>query len=179
MRGPTGTVLFRVALVVIALTGAGCSDDPPEPGGLPSNNPSPSSTSSSPTPATPEEQVEATMRAYFAEFNEAFKTGDVSDLRGYSTSGCPCRDSADRIEETVAEGGRFEGVHYEVRSIEVHDLEGQTALAEVIAEVPPYKIYDGAGKVSEDSKGGRLHTDYSLVQQDSGEWIIGNSMDLE
>ena len=74
MRGPTGTVLFRVALVVIALTGAGCSDDPPEAGGLPSNSPSPSSTSSSPTPATPEEQVEAAVRAYYAELTRAART---------------------------------------------------------------------------------------------------------
>ena len=179
MRGPTGTVLLGVALVAIALTGAGCTDDPPKAGRLPSDRPSPTSTSASQTPDTPEEQVEATMRAYFAEFNEAFKTGDVSELRDFSTSGCPCRDSADRIEKTVAGGGRYEGVQYDVRSIEVHDIEGQTALVEVIAKVPPYKIYDGAGKITEDSEGGRLHTDYSLVQQGSGEWIIGNSMDLE
>jgi len=179
MRGPTGTVLFRVALVVIALTGAGCSDDPPEAGGLPSNSPSPSTTSSSPTPATPEEQVEATMQAYFEETNKAFQTGDVRELKAMSTSGCPCRRSAESIEKTIKSGGRFEGLKYDVQSIKVHDIDGGTALAEVRADLAPYKVFNSDGDVTEDSPGGTLHTDFSLSRSESGTWIIGNSLNLE
>jgi hypothetical protein len=179
MRRPIGAVLQRMALVLAVLVAAGCSDDPPEAGRLPGDSPSPSSSSASRTPGTPEEQIEATMRAYFAAFNEAFKTGDVSHLTAFSVDGCPCRDSAERIERTHQSGGRYEGAAYKIESIKVHDIAGRSALAEVIATVGPYKIYNGDGEVTEDSQGGRLHTDYSLVQQESGNWVIGNSLDLE
>ena len=179
MRGPTGTVLLRCALVAALLAVPGCSDDPEKPGTLPTQSPSPSPTSTSASPDTSEEQIEATMQGYFAAFNSAFATGDVSELRDFSTSGCPCRDSAERIARTVDSGGRFEGAEYRVKSIKVHDVEGSTGLAEVVALVPPYKVFDGSGKVTENSEGGQLHTDYSLVRQSSGKWIIGNSLDLE
>jgi hypothetical protein len=178
MRGPTGPVLLGVALVAIALTGAGCSDDPPQAGRLPSDSPSPTSTSASPTPETPEEQVEATMRAYFAETNKAFQTGDVRKLKAMSTAGCPCRRAAESIEKTIKSGGRFEGLRYDVTSIEVHDVDGGSALAEVRADLPPYKVFDGDGDVTEDSPGGTLHTDFSLSRSESGRWIIGNSLNL-
>jgi len=179
MRGPTGTVLLRYALVAGLLMVPACSDDPEKPGTLPTRSQSPTPTSTSASPDTPEEQIEATMQDYFASFNRAFETGDVSELRDFSTNGCPCRDSADRIARTVDSGGRFEGAEYRVKTIRVHDVEGNTGLAEVVAVVPPYKVFDGSGKVTEDSDGGELHTDYSLVKQSSGDWIIGNTLDLE
>jgi hypothetical protein len=178
MRGPTGTVLVRCALVVGLLIVPGCTDDPEQPGTLSTRSPSPTPTTTSASPATPEEQIEATMQDYFASTNEAFTTGDVSELRSFTTTTCPCRRAADDIEETVAKGGRFEHLRYEVKSIRVHDIDGGVALAEVIAKLPPYKVYDGNGDIVEDSPGGRLHTDFSLSESESGEWIIGNAVNL-
>ena len=179
MRGPTGTVLLRCALVAVLLSVPGCSDDPEKPGTLPTRSQTPTPRSTSASPDTPEEQIEATMHDYFAVTNEAFTTGDVSELRSFSTTNCPCRQAADDIEETVAKGGRFENLRYDVQSVRVHDLKGGAALAEVVAELPPYKVYDGEGDVVEDSPGGRLHTDFSLSRSDTGEWIIGNAVNLE
>jgi len=179
MRGPTGTVLLRCVLVAGLLLVPGCTDDAEEPGTLPTRSQSRTPTTTSASPDTPEAQIEATMQDYFAAFNRAFATGKVSELRKFSTDGCPCRDSADRIARTFNSGGRFEGAEYSVKSIRVHDVEGRTGLAEVVALVPPYKVFDGSGKVTENSAGGQLHTDYSLVKQSSGEWIIGNSLDFE
>jgi hypothetical protein len=161
----------------LAITG--CSGSEPKVGHV-TGSPTPTSSTASPstTATTPEQQIEATMRDYFAVTNEAFKTGDVDKLRRFSTSGCPCRRAANSIESTINSGGHFEGIRYDVTSVRVHDLRGNTAIAEVKALLPAYKVFDGDGKVTENSKGGRLHTDYSMVR--SGDrWIIGNAVNLE
>ena len=121
--------------------------------------------------------MEATIRAYFAATNSAFRTGDVTAVRAFSTNGCPCRQAPDDIEEVLQGGGRFEGLRYEVQRIRVHDVEPDSAVAEVIAKVPAYKVYDGEGDVTENSPGGRLHTDFSMIRSADG-WIIGNSINL-
>ncbi len=171
-----GTAVLAGLLAIAGLSA--CSGSDPKPGTLsPSPRSSSSTASPSPTATTPEQQIEATMRQYFVVTNEAVKTGDVDRLREFSTSGCPCRRAANSIEKTVGSGGHFEGLRYDVTSIRVHDLSGDTAIAEVTATLPPYKVIDGDGKVTENSPGGELHTDYSLVR--SGDrWIIGNAVDL-
>ncbi len=178
----TGTAL-RAGTAVLAglLAAAGltaCSGSDPK-GGHISGSPTPSRSSASPsaTATTPEQQVQATMTDYFDTTNEAITTGDVTELRSFSTSACPCRKAAKTIESTISSGGHFEDLRYEVTSIKVHDLGASTAGAEVVATLAPYKVFDGDGKVTEDSPGGELHTDYSLVR--SGDrWIIGNAVDL-
>ncbi|MCY7373793.1 MAG: hypothetical protein LH461_08850, partial [Spirochaetaceae bacterium] len=180
MGAPTGT-LQRLCLVVslsLGLLGlvGGCSD-PDQPSTLPRETPTVTRVPSSPTPATPEAQVEATIHAYFAATNSAFRTGDVTAVRVFSTDGCPCRQAADDIEEVLEAGGRFEGLRYEVQRIRVHDVEPDSAVAEVIATVPAYKVYDGKGDVTENSQGGRLHTDFSMIRS-GNRWIIGNSINL-
>ena len=178
MRTPTGTLLrcaLAALLAVVALSACAGENDP-KPGTI--KTPKPVTSAASPTPTSPEAQIEATMRAYFALMNAAFHTGDVTRLRSFSSSGCPCRKAANAIERTVKSGGRFEGLRYEVQTVRVHDVEGATGLAEVVAKVPPYKVYNGNGEVTEDSGGGKLHTDFSLVR--SGDrWIIGNALNLE
>ncbi len=178
MRTPTGTLLRAglTAAVSLALV-AGCSDDP-KPATLKTPTATPTSTTASPTPSTPEAQIEATMRAYFEATNNAIKTGDVTELKSFSSMGCPCRKVVKSIIKTVEAGGRFEGLRYDVQRISVHDVDGNTGLAEVVAHLPPYKVFDGDGAVTEDSPGGKLHTDFSLVR--SGDrWIIGNALNLE
>lgn len=118
------------------------------------------------------------MQAYFAETNQAFRTGDVRLLKTMTTDGCPCRRAANEIERTIRQGGRFQGLRYEVVSIDVHDIEGGSGLAEVRAKLPPYRVFDGDGDLKEDSPGGTLHTDFSLSRGQSGDWIIGNSLNL-
>jgi hypothetical protein len=178
MRTPTGTWLRAGLAAVLGLALlAGCTDDP-KPGTLKTPTATPTSTTASPTATTPEAQIEATMRSYFDVTNAAIQSGDVSKLVGFSTAGCPCRKAAREIRRTFSDGGHFEGLRYEVQRIRVHDIEQGTGLAEVVATLPPYKVFDGDGDVTEDSAGGKLHTDFSLVR--SGDrWIIGNALNLE
>ncbi|MDQ1585819.1 MAG: hypothetical protein QOH80_1184, partial [Actinomycetota bacterium] len=72
---------------------------------------------------------------------------------------------------------RYEGARYDLKTINVHDVVGLTAAAEVNASVPPYRILDGSGAVKEDSRGGSLHDDFSLVKQ-GDRWIITNTVNL-
>ncbi len=67
MRAPTGTLLRAglTAIVSLALV-AGCTDDA-EPGTLKTATATPTSTTAAPTPTTPEAQIEAAVRAYYAE----------------------------------------------------------------------------------------------------------------
>jgi hypothetical protein len=117
------------------------------------------------------------MRDYFAAANEAFRSGTVDELKRLTATACPCRRLARDIERVYSKGGRYEDARYDVRQVKVHDVIADSAVAEVRADVPPFKVFDGSGDVSENSKGGSLHTDFSLIRKE-GEWIIANSFDL-
>ncbi|MDQ1626197.1 MAG: hypothetical protein QOJ49_1695 [Actinomycetota bacterium] len=180
MHGRTGTDWPRWAAIAAVAVGlaTGCSDPDP-PGTLPKTSPVPVSSTASPsaTPTTPEQQVEATMRAYVVAANRMFTTGQVDELRTFSISSCPCRKITNSVERVVAGGGRYEGARYDLKTVNVHDVVGLTAGAEVNASVPPYRVLDGAGAVKEDSPGGSLHDDFSLVKQ-GNRWIITNAVNL-
>jgi hypothetical protein len=176
MRGPTGTVLL-VALVAIALTSAGCSDDPPKAGGLPTESPSPTSATSSPSPDTPEEQVEAAVRAYYAELTRAARTNDTSKLRRMSTQGCPCFGYVRAIDETSQKNQRTPDAAWRVKSVRVHELQPNSALAQVKYTVDSYAVVSRTGEVIRRFPEQRGNVDLSLVLS-QGDWIISNSFDL-
>ena len=167
---------WAAGALVAAVLLAGCSD-PDEPGTVPRTTPTVATSTPSPTPTTVEAQIEAMMLAYFTASNEMFETGQVSQVRAFSSDGCPCRKISNDVQKVVSAGGRYEGTSYEVTSVNVHDVAGATAAAEVKADVSPYKVIDGSGKTIEDSPGGQLHTDYSLVHQ-GNRWIIVNAVNL-
>jgi hypothetical protein len=178
MRAPTGTLLRAGLTAVVSLVlVAGCTDDP-KPGTLKTPTATPTSATASPTPTTAEAQIEATMRAYFEAANLMFQTGDVEAVRQFSVPSCPCRKITRYVERISKGGGEFRGTKYSDLHLRVHDLAVGTAVVEATATVSAYKVVDGSGKVVEDSDGGKLHTDYSLVQGEGDTWIIGNAFDL-
>jgi hypothetical protein len=176
VRTAPWTPRWAAGALVAAVVLAGCSD-PDQPGTVPRTTPTPATSMPSPTPTSVEAQLEATIRAYFAASNEMFSTGEVAKVREFSSKSCPCRKISNSVEKVVSEGGRYEGTAYEVTSVNVHDVAGATAAVEVKADVKPYKVIAGSGKVIEDSPGGQLHTDYSFVQQGTT-WLIVNAVNL-
>src|SRR3954470_20944028 len=104
MRTPTGTLLRAglTAVVSLALV-AGCSDDP-EPGTLKTPTATPTSTTASPTPTTPQAQIEAAVRAYYAELTKAAQTLDTTEIAKRSTKGCPCYGVVRGIDEIRRKG---------------------------------------------------------------------------
>jgi hypothetical protein len=182
MHVATGTRWVRSLVIVTLLLGAAaCSSDPTPAGSVTPSSPTASndtpSSSPSPTETPVEQQIEATMRAYFEAANEAFRSGSVDNLKDLTAAGCPCRGLARRIQQISADGGRYDGARYDVKDLKVHDVIADSAAVEVLARVPAYKVLKADGTVSQHSKGGKLHTDFSLIRRE-GEWIITNSFDL-
>jgi hypothetical protein len=178
MHATAGARWLRpLGVAVLLLAAAACSDNPPPAGAV--KTPTPSVHSSTPTPTeTPvEQQVEATMRAYFVAANAAFQSGTVDNLKDFTSSGCPCRSLARRIQQVAADGGRYVGARYDVKTLKVHDVIAESAVVEIRARVPAYKVLNADGSVSQHSTGGELHTDFSLIRTE-GEWLITNSFDL-
>ncbi|MGH8894022.1 MAG: hypothetical protein ACRDWY_12070 [Actinomycetes bacterium] len=177
MRAPTGTLRLFALFVVVGLVAlAGCSDDPDKPSTLPDDTPS--AVSSSPTPDTPEEQVEAAVRAYYAELTRAAQTNDTSTLREMTTKGCPCYRAVRVINRNESQGERTPDALFEVTFLRVHDIEQGTALAEVKTSDAAYDVLDESDEVVATVDAQTTHVDLSLVKSGGGRWIVGNSFNL-
>jgi len=177
MRAPSGTGRRAGILLCIVLAVTACSDPEP-PGTLPDRTPSASSTSASPTPATPEEEVEAAVRAYYAELSRAAQTNDTSKLRTMTTTGCPCYRPVRVIDKNESKGRTTPDARIEIASLRIHDIEGRTALAEVKTNEGMFKVFDSSAEVIGRVPARQNHLDLSLVQTEAGRWIIGNQFNL-
>lgn len=98
-------------LVLICALAAGCGGSSAGPRSL---SPAPSPPAS-PTPAasptgTPEEQVLAAVRTYYAAVDTASATGDVTGMNALTLPSCDCRKLARGIADSYRAGDRVEGV---------------------------------------------------------------------
>jgi hypothetical protein len=184
MRGPTGWLRrsgsaryagFVLALVVVA---AGCTSEPDQPATLPDDTPTATSATASPSPMTPEQEVEAAVRAYYDELTRAAQTQETSVFKRMVTRGCPCFGAARAIDETRRNGHTTPDVTWTVDSIKVLEAHDGTALAEVRYTVSPYTVLDSQGEVVDRYSRQRGHVDLSFVRGPSG-WVVGNLFDLE
>src|SRR3954463_5516116 len=177
MRTPTGTLLRAglTAVVSLALV-AGCSDDP-KPGTLKTPTATPTSTTASPTPTTPEAQIEAAVRAYYAELTRAAQTNDTSRLKKMTSRACPCYRPVTVIEAGAKRGETTPEASWSVESLRVHDLDGRSAVAEVKYGVTAYDVLDKDGDVVGSVPARKNHYDLSVVQNGDGQWIIANVFD--
>jgi hypothetical protein len=168
----------RCALVVGLLIVPGCTDDPEQPGTLPTLSPSPTPTTTSASPATPEEQIEAAVRAYYAELTRAAQTQDTDRLAMLSTKGCPCYGYVTSIDQAAQKDQTSPDAAWRVIDVRAHDVAATDALAEVKYEVAAYALIDRSGDVVRRFPARDGHVDLSLVRV-RDDWIIGNSFDLE
>lgn len=178
MRTPTGTLLRAglTAVVSLALV-AGCTDDP-KPGTLKSPTATPTSSTASPTPTTPEAQIEAAVRAYYAELTRAAQTNDTSKLKKMTSRACPCYRPVTVIEAGAKRGETTPEASWSVQSLRVHDLQGRSAVAEVKYGVTGYDVLDKDGDVIGSVPARKNHYDLSVVETSDGQWIIANVFDL-
>ena len=172
----------RLCLVVslsLGLLGlvSGCSD-PDEPSTLPSDTPTPTNSSASPTPSTPEQEVEAAVRAYYAELQRAAQTNDTSVLKTMSTKGCPCYRPVRVIDRNGKRGLTTPEAVFTVTSVRVHDLEGRSAVAEVKTIDGAYEVLDSQGAVIGEVPAREHFLDLTLVQKEKDRWIVVNEFDL-
>ena len=178
VRTPTGTLLRAGLGVVLGLAlVAGCSDEP-KAGTIKPPRSTPTTSTASPTPATPEAEVEAAVRAYYAELTRAAKTGDSTTLKTMTTTACPCYRPVRVIHRNQVAGYRTPDVNFQVASVRVHDIETHVAGAEVRTSEAPYDVVDADRKVIGHVKARHNYLDLSLVQRATGEWVIANEFDL-
>jgi hypothetical protein len=166
-------------LIVAALVGApglvGCTGSDPKPATIstPPTTPAPST----PSATSPAQQVEAAVRAYYAELTHAAQTNDTSVLKTLTTKGCPCYRSVGVITKNVAQGEKTPDANFRVVSIRVHDLQSTDAAAEVRTHGSAYDVIRGS-KVVDHVDATNSHLDLSLVKSSDGKWIIGNEFNL-
>jgi hypothetical protein len=181
MRGPTGWLHrggLQLSAVVLGLALAGCSSEPDQPATLPDDRPSATSTSATPSAMTPEEEVEAAVRAYYAELTRAAQTQNTSTLKSMMTRGCPCYGYARSIDQARRRGQKAPEAAWTIRAVRVHHVNSGTAAAEVRYVVEPYALIDGQGDEIRQFPRRKGHVDLSLVDAGEG-WIIGNVFNLE
>jgi hypothetical protein len=181
MRTPAGTRWLRslaIASWVLAGLLAGCSD-PQKPASLPTASRSTEATSA-PTPtATPvEQQVEAAVRAYYAELTRAIRSGDADTLATLSAKTCPCWGSVQGIRKLASKGQRSPKAQIVLRAVKVHDVIARSAGAEVTYHVSSYDLVDSKGAVVTKVPARSDHIDLSLISM-QGRWVLTNVFDLE
>jgi hypothetical protein len=182
MSAPTRTGWLRplavAGLLAVAVL-SGCSGDPDKPATLPSSSPITTSASPSPSVTPVEQQVEAAVRAYYAELTRAAQTNDTSTLRRMLDKNCPCFRAVRVIEGNARRGERTPDARFEIVQLKVHDIHGGTAAADTRSEDATYNVLNESGKVIDRIDGTTTHLDLSLVRGRTGQWIIANLFDLE
>ncbi len=181
----TGTAL-RAGTAVLAglLAAAGltaCSGSDPQAGHV-TDSPTPASSTASPSPSatTPEQQIEAAVRNYYAELTRAAQTQDTTVLATLSTRGCPCFNVVRGIREAKSQGLTSPDAAWTVSTVKVSGAKTRTASAEVEYIVSPYDVLKNDGSVQKHFDQQTGHVDLSMIRgSDSGPWIIGNLFDLE
>jgi hypothetical protein len=179
MHTPAGTLLLRSLMVAVLVLGAaGCSDAPAKPGTIKSSTPSVEASSPTPTAMPAEQQVEAAVRAYYAELTHAAQTNDTSDLKRMLAENCPCFRAVRVIEAGVGRGEITPDAAWALDAVRVHDVTGSAAVAEVRYRVNAYDVLGRDGTVIDHVARRVNHFDISLVES-QGHWIVANVFDLE
>jgi hypothetical protein len=78
---------------------------------------------------------------------------------------------------TVYANGRAENAAFTLTAVEVKEIQGNTAAAEVHYVVPAYKVVDHQGHVTEEIPYSQGDDYLSLVRKDAA-WMLGNTFDL-
>jgi hypothetical protein len=176
VRTAPWTPRWAAGALVAAVVLAGCSD-PDQPGTVPRTTPTPTTSSPSPSPTSTADQVEAAVRTYYAELTKAAQTLETTDLKSLVDKNCPCYGSAQSIDETAEQGQTTPEAEWKVRRVQVHDLIGKTAAAEVNYDVSAYEVLNSAGQRVRRFPARKGHVDLSLVL--NGEkWILTNVFNL-
>jgi hypothetical protein len=169
---------FALPVVLASVLVSGCSDDPVEGSTVRPPKPSTSTTSASATPDTPEEQVEAAVRAYYAELTRAAQTNDTSVLKTMTTKGCPCYRAVRVIDRNKKKGRTTPNAEFGIQRIRVHDVDGATALAQVRTQEAAYQVFNARNRAIGQVPARSHFLDLSLIRTSAGEWVVGNEFNL-
>jgi hypothetical protein len=176
----TGTRWVRsLAVVTLLLGAAACSADPPPPGAVKTSTPTVQTSTPAPTPTvTPvEQQIEAAVRAYYAELGHAIQTGATSKLNTMMLKSCPCHGSVTSIDRLAAKNQRAPGAQIDIIRLHVHDVIAQSSGADVSYNVSAYDLVGADGTLQSHIRARRDHVDLSLILS-SDHWLVANVFNL-
>lgn len=170
--------LRAVAAVALTAALAGCSD-PELPSTLPGVSANPSaaptvsplpSAVSAPTP----EGASAFARLWYQQVELAFSTKDPALLEKLSAPGCAaCRAFRDSVAQLKQDGGRVEGLRFDVRAAETRPFEGDTAVVDVVYDAPETVSYNAAGAVDLREPAVKFAEEsMRLVRSPNGSWLV-------
>ncbi len=176
VRTATWSPRWAAGALVAAVLLAGCSD-PDQPGTVPRSSPTVTTSSPSPTPTSVEAQVEAAVRNYYAELEQAIRTNDTTRLKQLALETCPCYGSVRSIDKAAKEQQQTPDVRITVVKVAVHDVEGKTAAADVAYDVNGYNVLSKDGEVISRVPARKDRLDLSFVRPGE-QWLLANVFNL-
>ena len=78
----------------------------------------------------------------------------------------------------IHDNGHADGGHFQLTSVVVQEMQGNTAAAEVQYNVSGYRIIDSRGQVVRQYSAGSGHDLVSLVRQDA-RWLFDTSVNMK
>jgi hypothetical protein len=118
--------------------------------------------------------VRATARAYIDDFNIALTTGDVTKIEALTSPTCGCRVLVNRIKKMTANGQRFDGIAFTLKSVDVTYL-AAGASGNVKYSVSAGRVLDVADKdLGPLSPIPDVDNDLFIISR-NGSWIVQQS----
>lgn len=164
-------------IVTLVMGVAACSDDPTPAGSVKSSTPTVESRTPTPSPTPVEQQVEAAVRAYYAELVRAKQTNDTAKLTLLVSKACPCYRSVGIIQDNRRRGRSGPDAQIKVEDVNTHDVIGDTAGAVVAFRAAGYNLVDRKGHVVSRIRARSYKVDLSFVST-NGAWILHNVFNL-
>jgi hypothetical protein len=81
------------------------------------------------------------------------------------------------IQTNRQKGLRAPAINIQVRKVQIHDIRGTTAAAEVAYSVSSYNLVNSSGQPKERIRPRRDHVDLSLAKPNL-QWLVTNVFDL-
>ena len=118
--------------------------------------------------------VRATAQAYIDDFNIALATGNVTKIEALTSPTCGCRVLVNRIKKMTADGQRFDGIAFTLKSVDVTYLSAG-ASGNVRYSVSAGRVLDVAGTdLGPLSAIPDVDNDLFIISRD-GNWMVQQS----
>lgn len=157
---------------------AACADELDQPSTLPpltaapSGSPSPLAVSTGLDAAT-REGASAFARNWYAQVEAAYSSKDPSRLERLSATGCKaCRAFTESIAQLKRDGGRVEGLSFQLRAAVARPLEGDGTVVDVVYDAPETVSYDSSGAVDLREPAVMFAEESMRLTRRSGTWLV-------
>jgi hypothetical protein len=138
----------------------------------PSVSPSPQATPTALDAAT-REGASAFARNWYTQVEAAYASKDPSLLEPLSATGCEaCTAFMESIAQLKRDGGRVEGLSYQLRAAEARPFEGDAAVVDIVYDSPETVSYDSFGAVDLREPAVMFAQESMRLTRSSGAWRV-------